>query len=70
MEIESRIKAIIADQLGVDVDKLTPEKELMADLNATNLEITDLMLVLEKNLRIPIPADTNFTKPALSPTVF
>lgn len=57
-----RILRIIADQLGIEVDKLTPEKELMADLNATNLEITDLMLVLEKNLRIPIPADINFTK--------
>lgn len=57
---KSRILRIIAEQLGVDQDKLDPSKELQADLNATDLEIADLIQTLEKNLRITIPTDTKF----------
>lgn len=57
-----RILRIIANQLGIDTETLTPEKELVADLNATDLEITDLTLILEKNLGIPIPTETKFLK--------
>lgn len=57
---KSRILRIIADQLGVDQDKLEPSKELQSDLNATDLEIADLIQTLEKSLKITIPTDTKF----------
>ena len=57
-----RLLRILADTLGVDVEKITPEMDFQADLNATELEIADLTQSLERNLRIVIPAETQFKK--------
>ncbi len=46
----ARIRKVIADSLGVEGE----------DLNATDLEIADLMAKLEKELNIPFPDATSF----------
>lgn len=51
----SRILRVIANKLGVEEEKLTPEANLMTDLNATDLEVADLITVLEKDLNLAPP---------------
>jgi len=45
-----RILGVIADKLGVEPGKLSPDSNLKADLNATDLEIADLLTALEQSL--------------------
>lgn len=46
----ARTRRAIADTLGVEEEKITPEANLRADFNATDLEIADLVTKLEKEL--------------------
>lgn len=43
-----RVARLIAAKLGGDPETVTPESELRSELNATDLEISDLILILEK----------------------
>lgn len=52
---KSRIRKIIANKLGIEEEKLVPEASLTTDLNATDLEIADLITVLENDLSISAP---------------
>lgn len=51
------ILKIIADKLGVEPEKLSPQASLTADLNAGQLEIADLLTTLEKDLGVLFPKD-------------
>lgn len=53
----SRIKKIICDKLGVEIDKLLPEANLAGDLNANDLEIQDLFAYLEKDYNLKLPPE-------------
>jgi acyl carrier protein len=55
-----RIIKIISDKLGIDPKLLTPNANFRADLNATNLEISDLITTLEKDLSLPATNVENF----------
>ena len=55
-----RVLRLIADQLGIETDKIRPEMALREDLGASDLEIADLTQSLEKNLRLIIPPGTKF----------
>ncbi|MBE5845693.1 MAG: acyl carrier protein [Butyrivibrio sp.] len=49
------IKTIIADTLGVDEDKVTPEANLIEDLDADSLAIVELHMEIEEKLGVKIP---------------
>ena len=51
-----RIKRIIADQLGIDEEKLTPEADL-EELGADSLDAVELMVRFEDEFDISIPDD-------------
>jgi len=55
MAIEERIKEIIADQLGVEVDKITPEAKFVDDLGADSLDVVELIMAFEEEFGIEIP---------------
>ncbi|MEI6805733.1 MAG: acyl carrier protein [Myxococcaceae bacterium] len=55
MEIESRIKAIIADQLGVSEDEVKPEARFIEDLGADSLDIVELIMAMEEEFETEIP---------------
>lgn len=58
---QRRIMQLIANKLGVEEEKLTPQASLVADLNATDLEIADLVTILETDLHLtPPPALSKF----------
>ncbi len=55
MDKEQRIKEIIADQLGVEVDKLTPDAKFVEDLGADSLDVVELIMSFEEEFNIEIP---------------
>ncbi|ADC88735.1 acyl carrier protein [Thermocrinis albus DSM 14484] len=55
MDLENRVKEIIADQLGVEVDKLTPEASFVEDLGADSLDVVELIMAFEEEFGIEIP---------------
>ncbi|MEI6790447.1 MAG: acyl carrier protein [Myxococcaceae bacterium] len=55
MEIESRIKSIIADQLGVSEDEVKPEARFIEDLGADSLDIVELIMAMEEEFETEIP---------------
>ncbi len=55
MDLEQRIKEIIADQLGVEVDKLNPSAKFVEDLGADSLDVVELVMAFEEEFGIEIP---------------
>ena len=55
--IESKVKAIIVDKLGVEESQVTPEASFTADLNADSLDTVELIMEFEKEFNISIPDD-------------
>ena len=53
--IFEKLKDIIAEQLSVDADKVTPEANIQEDLDADSLDIVDLITTIEDEFDISIP---------------
>ena len=47
-EIESKVKAIIVDKLGVDEAEVKPEASFTNDLGADSLDTVELIMEFEK----------------------
>ena len=56
-EIESKVKEIIADKLGVDEADVKPEASFTNDLGADSLDTVELIMEFEKEFGITIPDD-------------
>lgn len=54
-----RIRKVISDSLGVEEEKIIPEANLQTDLNATDLEVADLITKLEKELGLDFTGAQN-----------
>ena len=50
-----RIRAIIAEQLGVKPEEVTPEASFVEDLGADSLDTVELVMALEEEFGIEIP---------------
>jgi acyl carrier protein len=53
--VEPRLRAVVADAFGVDVDVLDPETSLVHDLAADSLDLLDLVVRLEDEFGIAFP---------------
>ena len=56
-EIESKVKAIIVDKLGVDEAEVNPAASFTNDLGADSLDTVELIMEFEKEFNISIPDD-------------
>ena len=56
-EIESKVKAIIVDKLGVDEGEVKSEASFANDLGADSLDTVELIMEFEKEFKISIPDD-------------
>jgi acyl carrier protein len=56
-DIESRVKRVIAEQLGLDETKMENDKEFVKDLGADSLDTVELIMALESEFKIDIPDD-------------
>ncbi len=55
MAVEERIKKIIAEQLGVEEEDVTPEASFVEDLGADSLDTVELVMAFEEEFGIEIP---------------
>ena len=55
MATEDKIKAIIAEQLGVKPEEVTPQASFIDDLGADSLDTVELIMALEEEFNIEIP---------------
>ncbi|HEX5003757.1 MAG TPA: acyl carrier protein [Gemmatimonadales bacterium] len=53
--VDEKVKDIIAEELGVEREKLTPEASFMEDLGADSLDTVELVMAFEKEFDIDIP---------------
>ena len=56
-EIESKVKAIIVDKLGVEESEVNNEASFAKDLGADSLDTVELIMEFEKAFGISIPDD-------------
>ncbi len=55
--IEERVIDIVADQLGVEKEKITRDSNFVNDLGADSLDTVELVMELEEEFEINIPDD-------------
>lgn len=53
--LESRIRSIVADQLGVDAGEVTKDANILDDLGADSLDVVELVMALEDAFDIEVP---------------
>ncbi|MCJ8281239.1 MAG: acyl carrier protein [Rivularia sp. ALOHA_DT_140] len=54
-EIFEKVKKIVAEQLGVEDEKITPNAHFANDLGADSLDTVELVMALEEEFDIEIP---------------
>ena len=55
MALESKVKDIIVDQLGVDPGEVTDSAHFIEDLGADSLDTVELVMAFEDEFKIEIP---------------
>ena len=52
-----KVRAMLAKQLNLQPDKITPESDVVKDLGADSLDVVELLISLEDDYGISIPED-------------
>lgn len=55
--VSDRVIDIVAEQLGVEKEKITPQTSFVNDLGADSLDTVELVMELEEEFDINIPDD-------------
>ena len=55
MTVESQVKEIIVENLGVDNEKVTEDASFVEDLGADSLDTVELVMAFEEEFDIEIP---------------
>jgi acyl carrier protein len=53
-DVESKVREIISEQLGVSADEVTPDASFIEDLGADSLDIVELVMALEEEYGMEI----------------
>src|SRR5438445_13713325 len=56
-ELQDKVCAILADNLSVPEDKVTPESRFQEDLDADSLDLVEAVLALEEEFGVTIPEE-------------
>jgi len=54
-DLETKVKEIIVERLGVDPNEVTPQASFVNDLGADSLDTVELVMALEEEFGIEIP---------------
>jgi acyl carrier protein len=57
MDVATKVKQIIAEQLGVDEPEIKPASHFVEDLGADSLDTVELVMAFEEEFGIEIPDD-------------
>ena len=55
--VYAKLKEVLAAQLGVDEDSITPETNIVDDLGADSLDLVELISTLEEEFNLMITDD-------------
>ncbi len=55
MDIETRVKELIVEKLGVDMSEVVPNARFIEDLGADSLDSVELIMKFEEEFNIEIP---------------
>ena len=55
--VYEKLRALLAEQLGISVDDITPETNIIDDLGADSLDIVELLAALEDEFDLLITDD-------------
>ena len=64
-----KMKELIADQLGIDADTITENSRFKEDLGADSLDLFELVMALEDEYSVEIPAEELQTMAAVGDVV-
>jgi len=53
--VGDKVSAIIAKQLGVKIEEVTPQAAFIDDLGADSLDTVEIVMALEEEFKIEIP---------------
>ncbi|WP_408601237.1 acyl carrier protein [Pseudomonas sp. PLMAX] len=53
--IESRVKQVVAEQLGLKEDEISLEAHFSEDLGADSLDVVELVMALEEEFEVEVP---------------
>ncbi len=52
-----KVKELMANQLGISADDITPEKEIVKDLGADSLDIVEMLMTFEEEFNVTMPEE-------------
>lgn len=52
-----KVKEMLANQLNIEVDKITEESKIVEDLGADSLDMIEMLMALEEEFGLSIPDD-------------
>ena len=50
-----KVQKMLAEQLDIDPEKITPQSEVVKDLGADSLDVVELLMTLEEEFGITLP---------------
>ncbi len=54
-DFEKRVRELIAEQLGVTLEQVVSDANLISDLGADSLDVVELIMALEDELGVEVP---------------
>ena len=57
MDIENKLKKLIAEQLSIPEDEVTPEARFEEDLGCDSFDLVELIIAIEEEFDVEIPDD-------------
>lgn len=55
MNVEAKVKEVIAEQLGINEEDISIESSFIDDLGADSLDIVEFVMALEEEFELDIP---------------
>ena len=55
MDMLGAVKEILSNQLGVDIDTIEQDTDIIKDLGADSLDIVEMLMVIEQEYDVVIP---------------
>jgi acyl carrier protein len=55
VNLQERLYALVANQLGLERDEVGPDARILDDLGADSLDVVELVMALEESFAIVVP---------------